>query len=116
MTTPFDLDSYCIYKDDGMHADPTDCTSFIICFEGKPFKTSCAAGTMWNHVNKDCDYASKVDCHRMPPTTTTTTTTTTSTTTTTTPTTSTTTTTRNPRISYFLLPRLTTRAKIGKFA
>jgi hypothetical protein len=134
-TTPFDVDTFCQFKDDDTYADPTDCQNFVICYGGKSFKTSCAAGTFYNHFHKDCDYEAKgkknkyiksfdrklciifstVDCRRKPTTTTTTTTESTTTITDEPETVTTTeTTTRNPNTSYYLLPRLTTRVKICK--
>jgi hypothetical protein len=58
-TTPFNMDTFCQFKEDDTYADPTDCQNFVICYSGKSFKTKCAAGTLYNHFHKDCDFESK---------------------------------------------------------
>jgi hypothetical protein len=59
VTVPFNIDTYCQYKDDDTYPDRTDCQNFVICYAGKAFKTVCAAGTFYSHANKDCDYEAK---------------------------------------------------------
>jgi hypothetical protein len=58
-TIAFDVNTYCEFKDDDTYPDPSDCQNFVICYGGKAFKTACAAGTLYNHAHKDCDFETK---------------------------------------------------------
>lgn len=52
--------STCQQRDDGPHADPTDCTAFIHCAHGIAYKKYCPPKTAWDDRLKYCDFAENV--------------------------------------------------------
>ncbi|KAJ8970581.1 hypothetical protein NQ314_001105 [Rhamnusium bicolor] len=46
--------------------DPTDCTKYLECYDGKRYRMSCPASLYWNDVSNYCDYLENVKCDRTP--------------------------------------------------
>lgn len=50
----------------GLFADPSDCTRFLNCDNGRTFHQQCGPGTAFNDVFKVCDWPHKVNCGARP--------------------------------------------------
>lgn len=58
------LTEFCIGKESGFYAHPSDCTAYYVCHKDTE-RTSleyCDNGQFWNQKNKVCDLQQNVDC------------------------------------------------------
>ncbi|XP_053382557.1 probable chitinase 10 [Mercenaria mercenaria] len=51
---------FCDGKNDGIHPDPTDCSKYIDCVQGRDYQGSCPGGTSFDAAKKLCDFTHKV--------------------------------------------------------
>ncbi|KAK9711186.1 PAN domain [Popillia japonica] len=58
-----DLEISCDSKPDGLYRHPTACTKFIRCQNGAAHIHDCASGTLFNPVDKNCDFPHNVNCN-----------------------------------------------------
>ncbi|KAJ7372412.1 hypothetical protein OS493_018915 [Desmophyllum pertusum] len=52
----------CVSAGNGIHADPSDCSKYIMCHGDRKFEFSCAGGLLFNPVIKTCDWPGNVKC------------------------------------------------------
>ncbi|KAK9711184.1 Chitin binding Peritrophin-A domain [Popillia japonica] len=53
----------CDSKPNGLYRHPTTCTKFIRCQNGAVHIHDCASGTLFNPVDKNCDFPHNVNCN-----------------------------------------------------
>jgi hypothetical protein len=51
---------FCDGKNDGIHPDPTDCSKYVDCVQGRDYQGSCPSGTSFDATNGVCDYTHKI--------------------------------------------------------
>ena len=58
---------FCDGKNDGIHPDPTDCSKYVDCVQGRDYQGSCPSGTSFDATNGICDFTHKVSrCNNQP--------------------------------------------------